>query len=507
MIEARVALNLSRVIGDADPLIFGQYLEHVSPDERCIYGAVLDEGSPLSDERGLRLDVIDAVRELGAPVVRWPGGCFADIYHWEDGIGPVDQRPVRRNWHWGGLESNRFGTDEFLGWCRAVGTQPYINFNLGTGTLNDAIRWLDYCNGSDPTSDVLRRQQNGQIEPYNVPFWGVGNEQWGAWEAGQMDAREYAAKLRNWTQFLRKLDPSARFLGIGSNAADDPDWDFEVLRSAGHLIDYLTVHMYGHTLRDDASDDEYYAVVSNAHFFEERLRRIRSVIAAATDQIDRPRPIAISLDEWNIRHMLRDPQTGAVTLDRQSPRTLRDALFVAGVFHAMLRLAPDVGMGCYVFLLNGNAVLRVEDDGIVKTPVYDVFRAYRQLLFPTVLDAQVTTGDFWTGVRQNRIDVTTLRNVGYVDALATISANRNELAVAIINRHRYDSAQVRIDPDRFAPYGPATIWQLHADDPLAANDRAQPDLIRPHEQTIDWSGNITVKPHSVTIVRAAIDVA
>src|SRR5690606_17374180 len=130
-------------------MIFGQYLEHVQPEDKCIYGAIVDEPSELTDGEGFRVDVIEAVQELAVPVVRWPGGCFADIYHWEDGIGPKDRRPVRRNWHWGGLEPNTFGTDEFLNWCERVGTQPYLNLNFGTGTLDEAIRWLDYTNGTE----------------------------------------------------------------------------------------------------------------------------------------------------------------------------------------------------------------------------------------------------------------------------------------------------------------------------------------------------------------------
>lgn len=500
MIQASVKIDQRQVVGVADPMIFGQYTEHLSPDERCIYGAIVDEPSPLTDERGFRVDVIDAVRELGVPVTRWPGGCFADIYHWEDGIGPVDQRPVRRNWHWGGLESNRFGTDEFLAWCQAVETTPYINFNIGTGTLDEAIRWLDYCNGREMTHEVQLRTRYGQAEPYGVPLWGIGNEQWGHWEANHMTAQEYAARLSNWAPFFRKLDPQARFLGIGSPAADDPEWDLAVLKSSGHLIEYLTIHMYAHCLRGVATDEEYYATVTAPHFFEERLQVLAALIDATTGHLERkPR---IALDEWNIRHMV--PQAdGTLQLDRSSPRTLSDALFVAGVFHAMLRLAPSMAIGCYVFLLNGNGVIRVTPSGVVKTPLFDVFQLYQRVLFSTVLQARVTSEEILTGVRQRRIGQVAMHSVPYVDVIPTYDADTQQLALALINRHRSQSAQVQLDIEHLTCHGTAAVWELFDDDILAANDETQPDRLRLSETSAEWSNEITLKPHSLKVIRVA----
>lgn len=503
--RARVTIDAGRVVGVVDPMIYGQYLEHVQPEDRCIYGAVLDEGSPLADAHGYREDVVAAVRELDVPVVRWPGGCFADIYRWEDGVGPRDARPVRRNWHWGGVESNRFGTDEFLRWCERVGAAPYVNVNLGTGTLGEAIRWLDYCNGSDPTADVLRRAANGHPAPYGVPFWGVGNEQWGDWEAGHMDARTYAAALRNWAQFLRKLDPQARLLGIGSPMARDPEWDVEVLRRAGNLLDYLTLHIYGHTVVNAPADDEYYPTVAQAVYVEEQLRRMAATVAAASGYRTRETPLRIAVDEWNIRHLVRSAEGSNYSeghrLVRDSPRTMQDAVFAAGVFHAMLRLAPVVGMANYVFLLNGNGVLLVGPDGIVKTPLYDLFRLYRRHMQPVVLDTQVESESFVTAVRQERLDVTTDRSVPYLDAVATRDVASRVYAVAIINRHRDEAAAVEIVAAGVSEGTRMDVWDLAHDDVRAANDFGQPDRVRARHRAEEWTRRITVPPHAVTLIR------
>lgn len=494
MIQATVTVDASRSLGEVDPMIYGQYLEHVQPEHHCIYGAIVDEPSPLTDERGYRLDVMEAVRELAAPVVRWPGGCFADIYHWEDGIGPRDQRPARRNWHWHGIEPNTFGTHEFLDWAEATGTQPYLNLNIGTGTLDEAVRWLDYCNGTDPTADVLRRQSNGREQPWSVPYWGVGNEQWGPWEANSMDAEAYAERLRNWTQFLKKLDPAAQFMGIASHSARDPAWDLHVLLTAGHLIDWITLHTYGHSIVDPDTDD-YYPTVNFGVFFEERLKRLIHVIEAATSAIGRQSPVRISVDEWNIRHLTRRDGSTQPELDRLSPRTVQDAVSAAGVLHAMLRHPAHVGMANYVFLVNGNGVLLANPDGIVKTPLFDLFWLYRHLMTGTSLETRVDVETQDVPVRIDRPGSDEVRSVAPVDVVATLRDGMERFA--IVNRHRSEPAEVRFT----APAGgDAIVHLLTHDDPLASNTFEHPDVVRRQARQVAWQGTVTVPPHAVMVV-------
>jgi alpha-N-arabinofuranosidase len=497
MQTAIVAIDLDTTIGRIDPMIFGQYLEHVQPDDKCIYGAIVDDPSELTDEDGLRTDVIDAIRALAPPVVRWPGGCFADIYHWEDGIGAKEHRPVRRNWHWGGLEPNTFGTDEFLRWCEHVGTEPYLNLNFGTGTLDEAIRWLDYTNGTELTTDVRRRHENGHPEPYGVRYWGIGNEQWGSWEAGHMDARTYAAQLHNWAQFMKKLDPSIRPIGIGSQAAADPEWDLEVITRAGHLIDFLTLHIYGHALN---TLDDYYNVVSLQVYVEERIRTMAGVIDAGLQRIGREAPITISIDEWNIRHLVEDEAGGPPKLKRLSPRTLRDAVTAAGVFHAMIRQSNAVTMANYVFLLNGNGVLLVDEHGIVKTPLFHLFEMYRHGMQAEVMQARVTSEERTTGVRMDNPATTETRSMAYIDAVASCRDDGSELTVAIVNRHLDEAIDVRIATSIGEPGGTVKVRTLVHDDPLATNDRQHPEEITPAVTTTSWTGTFTAPAHSVSLL-------
>lgn len=187
---AQVTVDPGRPIGRLDRGVFGGFVEHLG---RCIYGGLFDEGSALSDDRGFRRDVLDLLRPLKLSVLRWPGGNFVSNYHWADGVGPRSSRPARPNVAWGGVESNRFGTDEFLAYCAELGVTPYICLNMGTGDLAEALDWVEYCNSAASTYWAQQRRENGHTEPYGVIYWGLGNEMYGDWQVGQLAAPDYVA--------------------------------------------------------------------------------------------------------------------------------------------------------------------------------------------------------------------------------------------------------------------------------------------------------------------------
>jgi alpha-N-arabinofuranosidase len=491
-------------IGAINPHIYGQYLEHL---EDCIYPCIWDEQSPFADEWGNRKDVIEAIKELGAPIVRWPGGCFADFYHWEDGIGEGAARPVRRNFHWGGLESNRFGTDEFLRWCEAIGTEPYVNFNLGTGTLDEALRWMDYANGTDDTTDVLRRKANGREEPYNVKYWGIGNETYGKWEAGQMDAEAYGKRLANWSEFVRKAQPDARILGVGSHGGSDTHWDREVLRHGGKAIDYLTFHLYASSV-DRISGAEYESIAYTPAYFEKRLRRMLATMDEYGDQSGSAHRIQISMDEWNIRHYVQTDD-GKHRLNRSSPRNLQDAVYTAGVLNAMIRLSPRIGMANYVFLVNGNGVMRANENGVLKTPLYYIFQQYARW-FTGEAASVITQGAVKIGIKP------LINNPGFmceptedleapvVDSVASWNAD-GTLAISLVNRHQSEASDVKLVLPQ--GYVPVQSWTLYHENVYAFNDFGAENQVIPHEDAVkNWneSDGTTVvwrcPPHSVVLL-------
>lgn len=491
-LDAEVAVGL-RPGAAVSPLIYGQYLEHV---EDCIYPGIWDGAGP-------RQDVIAAATELGVPVVRWPGGCFADVYHWEDGVGPAADRPVRRNWHWGGLESHRFGTDEFLAWCERIGALPYLNVNLGTGTMDEALRWMDYCSGTEDTEDVLRRKRNGRDRPYRTDLWGIGNETWGWWEAGTTTAEDYARTLATWSDFALRYRPSASVLGVGSAEGADPEWDRIVLDRAGDRIRYLTHHVYGYSI-DRVSGAEYERVAFTPVYIEARLR----AMAAVLDRYHRANPwaeVRIAVDEWNIRHFEPDG-LGGHRLDRASPRTMQDAVFIAGTLNAMIRLSPVVAMANYVFLVNGNGVLNVRGDQLVKTTIYHVFRRYRDWMRGTAVDVDVrgpgtALPDPQAGEPGHEpVPEGLPERAGYLDAVAT--RDGSDFTVALVNRHRHRPIRVRLS-------GAARwrrSWTLTHDDIYAVNDFDQPERVLPVETDLDPdTAHWLCPPHSVSLLRGSLD--
>src|SRR5271169_1657996 len=267
-LHARVKIDTERVIGDIDPMIYGNFIEHLG---RCIDGGIFEEKSPLSDANGFRQDVLDAVRKLNVTLLRWPGGNFSSNYNWRDGIGPRDQRPPRLEMAWGTVESNRFGTHEFLSYAEKLGTQPYICANLGTGTWNDSQQWVEYCNSAEDTAMTRLRKQNGREAPWKVTYWGLGNEMDGPWQMGHRSAEDYgkfaleAAKLMKWT------DPGIKLIAAGSsnynNGIDWIGWNRTVLEYLKPQVDYLSLHLYVGNPANDYGD-----FLASSRTLDERIK-------------------------------------------------------------------------------------------------------------------------------------------------------------------------------------------------------------------------------------------
>src|SRR5262249_17897931 len=236
---ARIGIDLERRIGTIDRRIFGQFIEHLG---RCIYGGIYDGGSPLAGPRGFRTHLPRAVRPLRIPILRWPGGNFVSGYHWLDGVGPKDARPRRSELAWLAEESNRFGTDEFIAYCRAIDAEPYICVNMGSGTMDEAQAWVEYCNGTGNTSWADLRRQHGHPEPHRVRYWGLGNELYGSWQIGASSAEDYVKRARHFATLMKRTDPSIQLVACGKDGVSD--WDAVVLDGLADLVDFHSIHLY-----------------------------------------------------------------------------------------------------------------------------------------------------------------------------------------------------------------------------------------------------------------------
>lgn len=536
--KATIAIDRRHRIGRIDTNIYGHFLE--SAFFGNIEGGVFDEGSPLSiDEpghrNGLRRDVLELCRELGVPLVRWPGGNFTSPYHWQDGIGPRDERPRRLELAWGEEESNRFGTDEFLTWCAEIGAEAYLAHSCRD--VDDAVRWVEYTNYAGDTELTRRRRSYGHEKPYGVRYWGLGNEVYGPWQMGYRPATEYAAAAREHGLFMRRVDPSIKLIAVGYPTEE---WTEPVLAKTGTLIDYISIHLYGASTHLYTGSDDYDAIVAQPLFFEQRIQDYAHLVADLTRRAGIERPIGLALDEWNIRHLeptawpepkpsddggfadREQPDLGRtphpLRVNRWSPRTVADAIFYAGVFHALHRasgLAHPVTMANTVNLVNANGLVVARPGGAIRSASYHVWDLYRKHAGCIVVSATVEGPARTAAVRQGDLRdgaggfETRPAAVPHLDVSATLTDDEETLCVAVINRDPAATipAELALDGRAAALPTRARVHQLGADidDVLASNSLSEPDRVGLRdlgERPVD--GGFDFPPHSVTMLRFAL---
>ncbi|PSL06843.1 alpha-N-arabinofuranosidase [Haloactinopolyspora alba] len=533
--EAVVTIDTHRPVGHIDDDVYGHFLE--SAFFGNIDGGVSDEGSPLSISepgllQGLRADVLELCRELGPGPIRWPGGNFASAYHWEDGVGPRDARPSRLELAWGDRESNRFGTDEFLAWCEAVGAEPYLVHSCRD--VDEAVRWVEYTNAERDTALTGRRSANGRSEPWGVRYWGIGNEVYGRWQMGHRSAEEYATAAGEHARFMRAVDPSIRLVGVGI-PWDQEQWTRPVLARAGRYLDHLSLHLYGASTQLWTGDD-YDDVAAQSLFFEQQLVAYSQLVTAISAEVGLESPPALTLDEWTMRHLepavWPDPQPGAnggtaprdvpgvdgwpgrTRVNRWSPRTVADSVFCAGVLHAIHRTAglpAPVAMANPVNLVNANGLVVARPGGALRSAIYHVWSLYRHHTGRTALASSVDGPARNTAVRlgDNRGPdgrlLTSPMTVPHLDVSATRSDD-GSVRVAVVNRHRDESVRTRLVLDDSAEQTPrrARVRTLGADvsDVHGFNDLTAPDTVgvRDLGEIESDAGTWVVPPHSVTVL-------
>lgn len=372
---ANITLNLNRSKGTISRHLYGHFAEHIG---RCVYqGVFVGEDSPIPHVNGMRTDVVEALKAIHVPVLRWPGGCFADDYHWQDGVGPRESRRKNVNSLWGGvLEDNSFGTHEFLELCRQIGCEPYITGNLGSGTIREMADWVEYLNG-DSESDMVRwRRENGREEPWGVRFWGVGNESWGC--GGNLQAEEYAKEYRRYQTFLRDWG-SHKLYRIACGPSDDNEaWTETLMRLAGRMMDGLSLHYY--TFCGDFGNKgsatqfsllDYYRTIFHAG----EMDRIITGHERVMDRYDPEKRVGLVVDEWGTWFDV-EPDTNPAFLYQQN--TMRDALVAAITLNIFNRHCDRVAMANLAQMVNVlQSVILTEGDRMVLTPTYHVFDLFK----------------------------------------------------------------------------------------------------------------------------------
>ncbi|MDQ4100341.1 MAG: alpha-N-arabinofuranosidase [Chloroflexota bacterium] len=473
---ARVRVDLDRTLGRVDERIFGGFIEHVG---RCIYGGIYDEGSPLSDARGFRTDVLDAIKQLRVPVLRWPGGNFVSGYHWTDGVGPADERPRRRELAWHAIESNRFGTDEFIAYCRALGAEPYICVNMGTGTIDEAANWVEYCNGTGDTYWADLRRRNGHPEPYNVKYWGLGNEMWGGWQIGALSAEDYVKKAREFAKVMRWTDPSIELVGCGHSGLSD--WDRIVLVGLAPFVHHHAIHIY-------TGSNDFARNVFAPHQAERALRVCQALIDQTRFNGQIQHEITVAYDEWNVWFRARKAETGL-----EEPFTLSDALAVATFLNIFVRACRTVGMANLAQLVNAIAAITTSPDGLFYQAIYHPFRLLAQSTQRIALDAWVESPTMTLEPEPpHTSDASRIADLGpfsLLDVAATRDETRSRLTLSIVNRSADAALATAIELSQPLPRQTVTVAEVNGDVVDVPNSFAHPDVVSVRESHIDVAGD------------------
>ncbi len=470
--KATVVLEGEAARQEISPLLYGHFIENLG---KCIYGGLLRR---VGDAWEIDPRVKEALAELHPTVIRWPGGLFADGYHWRDGVGPPERRPLMPNRYWrrfgpymGARDPNAFGTDEFLELCREVGAQPLINVNFATGTPAEAAEWVRYCGG-------------------RVSCWGIGNEQYGFWALGHSRPGEYALRYLEFRRAMLEVDPDARTMVVGTDGIFVPEWNRVVLDAIGEEADLLSLHVYLpgfervlNYLQRERRDPEglYYAMVGAGAEVERRISwaedTLRGSLGAGSH-------VRLALDEWNI--WWKPSQT------YRAVYTMREALAVAGILNALQRSAHIVEMANIAQLVNVLGLILVDGDDVRLNAIYHPFRLFAREAGRFLVPVRVEVEKYCAPALGN---IRALDKVPFLDVSATLSAGKDRLAVFLVNRHLHEDMVVDVEWT-----GLNARWVKT--ESITASSPADRE-VRLDERELPLTGSslgLSLSPHSMTVV-------
>ena len=491
-VEASITINKDENAEAYNPMIFGGFLEHFG---KQIYGGVFDPGSTLSNEKGFRTDVIDALNELKVPIIRWPGGCFVDGYHWINGVG--DNRKPTDDVRWGVIEPNTFGTHEFIELCKLLDAEPYICHN-GLAEVQEMIDWVEYSNAEEGEFANMRKI-NGFPEPLNVKIWSVGNERSG---------KEYINKVRDAGMEMKKIDSSLLVTcsGIHGNSSIDP----YLFEAAGEYLDYISAHQYWIENWQEHSTPDYLSCMMLSKKPESYIKNVINQIKTAETkgQIDKGQ-IKIAFDEWNLRSWhhpgfqrfekvdYNDPEIIKLIEARDislepSIYNLSDALFSASFLNSCLRNSEYVKMANIAPLVNQTGPLYVHPDGIVKRTHFHTLEMYVNDLEEYVGNIDIKGSKLTDGKD----------SVSVVDAIATVDKSGKKWAISIVNRHPSKNLTCKVKMGDDLLNGKFKGRILTGESTESYNDIDYPKRVAPKEvELIFKNGEVNLPPHSLTIIK------
>jgi alpha-N-arabinofuranosidase len=470
----RIYADTRRTIAPLERNVFGSFLEHLG---RAIHEGIYDPGSKLSDSNGFRKDVLNEIHQLGVPIIRYPGGNFVSGYNWLDGVGPKEDRPRVLDKAWNTLENNQFGTNEFMAWCKQVGTLPLMGLNLGTGTPEGAAALLEYCNVDKGTKWSDLRRKHGVEEPHRVKHWCLGNEMDGPWQIGHMTASEYGMKAADAARQMRDVDPSVKLIACGSSNSSMPtylEWDRDVLEHCYEYVDGLSLHRYFTNTPEETGGD-------SAKFLALNLTMDRQIMesAAVCDMVQghkrSPKKLWLSFDEWNVWYRERSGES-MNGHEKEAPHlleevyNLEDALLVGGLVNSLVRHADRVKIACLAQLVNVIAPIMTNPDALYRQTIYYPYSWGLQYARGAVLDLLVESSTY---------DVNGMDHVPHVDASGTFNGEDGSTSMFLLNRDLSNAHEVEIIWEDAAPTKVLASSMLTGNDLKASNSFGTPQRVAP----------------------------
>jgi alpha-L-arabinofuranosidase len=490
---AKISIDTARVISAIDPNIYGMFMEPIQFDPKffgetglplnTLYGTMYNPGSPFANKDGFDTRYIDAARELKVTNVRWPGGNYTAGYNWQDGIGPKEKRPVRKELAWNWLETNQVGTDEWIKLNAAIGSENVLCLNFGTGTIDDARYWLEYCNGEPGSSYADLRVKYGSKKPYNIKYWDLGNEVDGEpWIMGYKDADDYCKMAKEVAKIMRFADKNISFIASGSsNYTPDGKWvdrNLKVLTELRDFIDYISIHRYW----EGGSGQDYYMYMGQgAMDVEEKIITTANTIAIVKAKYAVAKPIYISFDEW-----------------ASFGRGLLPTLAVAQYFNSFIRHADVVKMANFTML--PSILDRDKDKGPFKSPLFWTIKMFSNNCLGNALDVAVKCDTFNTSKFYT--------NIPYLDVTSVYAREKKSVVINVVNRHKEKAILTEIVTSAGMFTGKAVVEEVNSNDIQAPYLFDKQQEYKPVPKEIEAKGNTftySFPAHSFTQITVKIE--
>lgn len=493
-----IHINLRHEIGKRNPMLYGHFIEHF---HRQIYDGVYDPKSPFADEDGLRTDVLEAMRNLRVPILRWPGGCFVSAYHWKDAVGSERQAYFDKAWRV--EDPSTFGTDEYIKMCRKIGCEPYICTNAGSGTAEEMSDWVEYCNLETEGKFAKWRIKNGYEKPHNVKYWSVGNENYYDAEIGTKISGEWGKLVKESAKMIKHVDPTTE---LSAAALTDVKWDIDLLEQAGEFLDWISIHEYWDGLWQVNDYADYEQVMAYTYDIGHSINEIRGLLTAL--KLDKK--IKIAFDEWNLRGW-HHPNTqmvkqGVRKEDYLYPRdenddntkyTMADAVFTACFLNELNRNCDIVGMANYAPIVNTRGCIYTYPGGIVLRSTYYVYELYVKYMGDVVLNTWNEDVPQMQVKHKNGKELC----IDTIDIVCTKWTDRAGLAVAAVNKDPKKEQKIVLPVKEVS--GKVTMYTVSGNSTESYNDVGHEEVkvTKQDMGVYEYGMEVMLAPHSVNVIQ------